>query len=71
VGETQRAFPRKQDRVMPPEKPLDFRTEADECVRLAKVAPSPEVRAILLYVASRWRALADKQEGATDPTRIK
>jgi hypothetical protein len=52
------------------EKPLDLRTEADECVRLAEVAPNPEVRAILLHFASRWRALADKRVGAADPARI-
>jgi hypothetical protein len=45
------------------QKSLDFRAEAAECVRLAQETTRPEMRAILLYTASRWHALADKQEG--------
>jgi hypothetical protein len=35
-----------------------FRTNAEECLRLAQVMKSPEVRAMLLAMAHSWYRLA-------------
>jgi hypothetical protein len=47
---------------MMPKTPQDFRDRADECERLAETATSPEIRETMIYVASRWRALAEGDE---------
>ena len=44
------------------ETPQDFRDRADECERLAATATSPEARETMIYVASRWRAMAEEDE---------
>lgn len=47
---------------MTPRTPQDFRERAAECERLAELASRPETRETLLYVASRWLALAEEDE---------
>jgi hypothetical protein len=44
------------------ETPQDFRDRAAECERLAATATNPEARETMIYVASRWRALAEEDE---------
>jgi hypothetical protein len=39
---------------MPTESHAEYRRRAEECVRLAKLANNSEVRASLLYLATRW-----------------
>jgi hypothetical protein len=39
---------------MPTESPQEYRRRAEDCVRLAKMANNSEVRASLLYLATRW-----------------
>ena len=46
----------------PPRTPQEFRERAAECERLAASAPTPETRETMLYVASRWRAMAEEDE---------
>ena len=46
---------------MPPMSVDDYRQRAEECDRLAASSTSPHVREIMLFVASRWRALADDE----------
>jgi hypothetical protein len=45
-----------------PTKPQDFRDRAVNCEHLAETATSPEMREVMLYVASRWRLLAREEE---------
>jgi hypothetical protein len=52
---------------MIPKTPQDFRERAAECQRLAEIAVNPETRETLFYVASRWRALAEEDEGRLQP----
>jgi len=40
----------------------DYRKRADECERLAANPRTFENRRTLLYLAGRWRALADEEE---------
>ena len=47
---------------MTPKTPQDFLDRADECERLAEISKNPEARETLLYVASRWRALAEQDK---------
>jgi hypothetical protein len=47
---------------MAPSTPQDFRDRAAECERLAVEATNPAVRETMLYVASRWLALAAEDE---------
>jgi len=62
-------------RIMATETPPDFRDRAAECDRLAATALNPKTRETMLYIASRWRALADENEArasrlrAGSPTR--
>jgi hypothetical protein len=46
----------------------DFRDRAAECQRLADRAQHANARGPLLYVASRWRAMADADEQQRKPT---
>jgi hypothetical protein len=54
---------------MTPKTPQDFRERAAECERLAEKAIRPEYRETLLYVASRWRALAEEDEARLWPRK--
>jgi hypothetical protein len=45
-----------------PRSPQAYRDRAEECDRLADRAIKPETREIMLYLAMRWRALADEDE---------
>jgi hypothetical protein len=47
---------------MPAETPAEFRARAAECERLANEAGNPSARETLLYVASRWFAMAKEDE---------
>lgn len=47
---------------MPPMSAEEYRQRAEACDRLAETATSPHVRETMVYVASRWRALAEKLE---------
>ena len=42
-------------------EPTDFRSFADECVRLAQQAQSVDDRSVLLSMAQAWIRLADKE----------
>jgi hypothetical protein len=57
--------------VMVAETPQDFRDRAAECERLAEKATQPEPRETMLYVASRWRALAEEDEARLKPSKPK
>jgi hypothetical protein len=48
--------------MAPRSEPQEFRERAAECERLAKVSTSRRDRETLLFVASRWRAMADEDE---------
>jgi hypothetical protein len=48
--------------VPSPRTPQDYRARADECERLAADAITPSTREIMLYLAARWRSLADADE---------
>ena len=52
---------------MTPETPRDFRDRAAACEGLAETTQEPKARETLLYVASRWRAMADADERITQP----
>ena len=54
----------------PPKTPQDFRARAASCERLADSATSPETRETMLYLASRWRALADQDEAKRKPPDV-
>jgi hypothetical protein len=56
---------------MSPKTPQDFRERAAECERLAETAKNPATRETLLYLASRWRALAEEDEGQSKPRKRK
>jgi hypothetical protein len=45
-----------------PQTPQYFRERAAECQRLAEEIADPKNRETLLYVATRWRALADEDD---------
>ena len=47
---------------MTPKTPQDFRDRATECERVAVAATNPATRETMLYVASRWLALAAEDE---------
>jgi hypothetical protein len=54
----------------PTPKTLQYlRDRAEACERLAETATSPEVRETMLYLASRWRALAEEGEARQHPFR--
>jgi hypothetical protein len=42
---------------------------AEACERLAETAASPDSREIMLYLASRWRALAAEDEAKQHSSR--
>ena len=45
-----------------------LRERAEACERLAETATSPETRETMLYLALRWRALADEDEAKLRPS---
>jgi hypothetical protein len=47
-----------------PKTPQDYRNRTEACERLAQTAISEETREIMLYLASRWRSLADQAEAS-------
>ena len=51
-------------RAMATETPEDFRDRALECEQRALTTRDPKARAMLLYVAAGWRALAIADEAA-------
>lgn len=51
---------------MPPRNAAECRERAEQCERLAATTSSSHVREIMLYVASRWRVLADADQGSKD-----
>jgi hypothetical protein len=48
--------------MAPRDKPQEFRQRAAECERLAELSRDSNARETLLFVASRWRAMADDDE---------
>ena len=52
---------------MPPETPQYFRERAANCRLMAARAKDPKIREALLYVASRWIALAEEDERQWQP----
>jgi hypothetical protein len=52
-----------------PKTPEDYRERAAECKRLAEDA-TPTTRETMLYLANRWRALADEDEARSKPRRV-
>jgi len=42
--------------------PAEYRTYSDECLQASRVAQVPEVRAALVKMAQRWRAMAERAE---------
>jgi hypothetical protein len=52
---------------MPPETPKDFRERAANCRLMAAKVKDPKVREALLYVATRWIALAEEDERQWPP----
>ena len=47
---------------MPATSPQECRARAKACEELAETATNPETRETLLYLAKRWRDLADEDE---------
>jgi hypothetical protein len=41
----------------------DYQERASSCQRKAEAASSPAARETLLYLAARWRMLAEQEEG--------
>lgn len=59
---------------MPAMSAADYRQTVEECDRLAETVTSPHIRETMLYMASRWRALAEEQEAKDrhdKPTRFR
>ena len=52
-----------------PKTPQDYIDRATACEALADAATSPETRETMLYLAGRWRALADEEEAKQRPKR--
>ena len=48
--------------MAPWDEPRIFRERAAECERLAQMSASRRARETLLFVASRWRAMAEVHE---------
>ena len=48
--------------MAPQNEPQEFRDRAAECERLAELGTNRRDRETLLYVASRWRAMADEDD---------
>ena len=44
-----------------PKTAQDYIDRATACEQLADAATSPEIRETMLYLATRWRALADEE----------
>ena len=56
--------------MAPGDEPLHFRERAAECERLANITKNPDYRETLLYVAMRWRAMADEDERRLRPVEL-
>ena len=52
---------------MAPTSPPECRVRAKACEELAETATNPETRETLLYLAMRWRTLADEDEAKVQP----
>lgn len=52
-----------------PKTPEDYRERAAECERLAEDA-TPTTCETMLYLANRWRALADEDEARSKLRRV-
>jgi len=52
-----------------PKTPQDYIDRATACEQLADAAKLPETRTTMLYLAARWRALADEEEAQQRPKR--
>jgi hypothetical protein len=50
---------------------VEYRQHAQECLRLAASATSPEHRAVLVSMARSWHELAQLREDADQPENIK
>jgi hypothetical protein len=48
--------------MAPRDGPEEFRKRAAECERLAETSTSQRGRETLLFIAARWRALAEEDE---------
>lgn len=48
--------------MSPPTSAEEYRQRAEVCDRLAETARSPHIRETMVYVAARWRALAQEAE---------
>ena len=56
--------------VSHPTKTLRYlRDRQEACERLADTTTSPENREVMLFLASRWRALADEDEAKQHPSQ--
>jgi hypothetical protein len=42
--------------------PAEYRQSAEECLQAARAALLPDVRAVLLTMAQRWNALAERAQ---------
>ena len=47
------------------------RERAAACERLAATATSPETREIMIYLARRWRSLAQQDEAERNPLPVR
>ena len=57
------SLPRMEGSAMAPrDGPEEFRKRAAECERLAETSTSQRARETLLFIAARWRALAEEDE---------
>ena len=50
------------------ESSQEYRTRAEECERLLKLAVNREVRAVLLYLAARWWAFSEEANRRDETT---
>jgi hypothetical protein len=56
-----------REQRVPPKSPAYYRERAEECEKLARGASSPHVGEVMLYVALRWRELADWEQAKAKP----
>ena len=54
---------------MPSDTPEEFRERAATCERIAGEVKDQNARETLLYLASRWHAMADEDEQRLNPTK--
>jgi hypothetical protein len=53
-----------------PRTPTDYQERAAECERLAEGATAPTTRETMLYLANRWRAVANEDEARGQPREV-